>query len=338
MLATANGTILVVTDRDLGARFSASPAERLIRSPTPLSEAATSRWLPLLSAAFLHASILLLLIFGRELGPAIAPEAREIPVEIVIEPPPPKPDAPPAKAEPTPPARQIDEEIAFDAPRTPNKEKIERDAPDQATKAPGAPTATTAPSLSPAPAQVASAEQSAPGAAQKSAEPVLDSPAAEEKRTLDVDREEPDPQQAAVDAKAPLGKLPALVGQPFPTWSTGAPLVTSDYLPGIELGSAAGPAPVTGGKAKTTYLSILYGMVIAHLHAPADIREGPPKARGAIVFTVDGTGNLVQRQIAQASGSRELDSAALGAIAEAAPFPPPPLGMPMRLKFTYGAK
>ena len=127
------------------------------------------------------------------------------------------------------------------------------------------------------------------------------------------------------------------MGEPFPTWSPGVQISAADSVPDIELGGAAGPSPVSGGKAKTTYLSILYGMIMSRLHLPA-AGASSQKTEGVIVFTVDGTGNLVQRQIARASGSPELDSAALGAVGAAAPFPKPPQGLPMRLRFTYGAK
>ncbi|HYC26378.1 MAG TPA: TonB family protein, partial [Roseiarcus sp.] len=50
-----------------------------------------------------------------------------------------------------------------------------------------------------------------------------------------------------------------------------------------------------------------------------------------------GRGNLGQRRISQSSGSRELDRAAYEAIGQASPFPPPPQGAPIGLRFTYGA-
>ncbi len=47
---------------------------------------------------------------------------------------------------------------------------------------------------------------------------------------------------------------------------------------------------------------------------------------------------LVQRSVTQPSGSNALDAAALEAVREAAPFPPPPMGMLVWMKFTYGGK
>ena len=40
----------------------------------------------------------------------------------------------------------------------------------------------------------------------------------------------------------------------------------------------------------------------------------------------------------QPSGLNALDAAALEAVREAAPYPPPPMGLPVGMKFTYGGK
>jgi protein TonB len=329
-------------DPDMGASpsdvdFRANPAERLMQSRTLLPLPGMSRGFALFGALLIHASILFFLIFENRLEPAIAPVAREIPVEIVVEPPQPaKPDDPAPKPEPAPTARPIDLEPAYDAPRAANDEKIVRQAPDEATKAPGAPMTAEAPSLNPAPAEAAGpTRESELHATENSAEPDRDEAADEEKRPLEANREAPAQEQARAEPNAQPEKLPTFVGQPFPAWSTGAQFAASEYLPGIELGSAAGPSPVSGGKAGSTYLSILYGMIMSHVHGPAASRA---KFAGQIAFTIDGAGNLVERAIARSSGSRDLDSAVLAAVGQAAPFPPPPQGMPARLTFTYDTR
>ena len=88
------------------------------------------------------------------------------------------------------------------------------------------------------------------------------------------------------------------------------------------------------GKAKKIYTTQLYGMILAHLRSTSSTNG----RKGEIVFILDGKGNLLQRQIARPSGSMNLDAAALGAIAEAAPYPAPPMGAPVRLRFTYGSE
>jgi protein TonB len=344
MIAAAHGTISVVMDRDMGESlsdigFRANPAERPMRPRAPSSLAGTSGRAALLGAFLIHASILSFLAFENRLAPAIAPAAQEITVEIVVEPPPDKPADAAAKSEPPPTARPLDLEPAFDAPRAANEEKIERQAPDEATKAPDAPPPTQPAGLTPAREQAAGTTREGElDAAPNSAEPDLEKAAEAAKPTIEADREAPAERQARADANAQSKKPPTLVGEPLPTWSAGAPISTFESVPDIELGSAAATTPVSGGKAKTTYLSILYGMIMSHVRLPAAARPNSSRIQGEIVFTVDGAGNLIQRQIVRASGSLDLDSAALAAVAEAAPFPTPPQGAPVRLRFTYGAK
>jgi protein TonB len=79
-------------------------------------------------------------------------------------------------------------------------------------------------------------------------------------------------------------------------------------------------------------------LVMAHMHMPASIDAQSPRIEGQISFEVDGGGRLIQRHVTRSSGSRELDSAALAAVNQAAPFPAPPQGAPLGLKFTYGAR
>ncbi len=320
--------------------FRANPAERLIRPRTSSSLVGASRWLALFAAFLIHASVLSFLLFERELEPAIAPAAQEIPVEIVVETPQPQKPADPAPTpEPAPTAPPVDLQPAYDAPRAANDEKIERQAPDEATKAPGAPTTATAPSLNPAPAEAAGpTRESESAATENSSEPVLDKAADAEKKPPDADHEAPAQEQARAEPNSQPEKPPTFLGAPFPTWSTGAQFANSDYLPDIELGSAAGPTPISGGKAKTTYLSVLYGMIMSHVHLPPAARGNSSRREGAIAFVVDGLGNITHRSIARTSGLPDLDAAALAAVGEASPFPPPPQGATMRLRFTYGSK
>ena len=105
MLAATQWTISVVMDRDMGASpskvgFAADPAESLSRPQAPSAQAETSWRLALVGAVVIHASVLSLLALEHELTPAIAPAALEIPIEIVPEPPPQKPEEPAAKTEP----------------------------------------------------------------------------------------------------------------------------------------------------------------------------------------------------------------------------------------------
>ncbi len=74
-------------------------------------------------------------------------------------------------------------------------------------------------------------------------------------------------------------------------------------------------------------------MIRNHLHQPPETR--PPRG-GAIVFTVDESGNLVQHKLMNSSGSPNLDMAVMNAIVEAAPYPAPPDWQPRSMRLVYG--
>ena len=95
-------------------------------------------------------------------------------------------------------------------------------------------------------------------------------------------------------------------------------------------------SPVTGGNAKSTYLTTIYGLIVPRLHVPAVAHAYGRKLSGAVSFSVDGRGRLRQRFVSAGSGSVELDEAAMQAVAEAShSFPPPPHGAPVGMTFTY---
>ena len=81
-------------------------------------------------------------------------------------------------------------------------------------------------------------------------------------------------------------------------------------------------------------------MIRSHLRQPPNMARatsGAPGPRGgAIVFTVDESGNLVQRRVMSSSGSPNLDMAVMAAIAEAAPYPAPPGWQPRSMRLMYG--
>jgi TonB family protein len=314
--------------------FRANPDERRTGPREPSSLMGSRLCIALLGACVFHAGVLLFLLFVNW-EPVVETPPEEVPIEIVVEPPPQeKPDPPP----PAPTTRTIDEDPAFDAPRAANNEKIERDAPDQASKAPPAPTPTETPGAGAAPGgETGPVRQGELQAADHAAEPTVDKPDAEVVKKPELDRDKSEQQQASVDTKAEPQKLPSLVGQSLPSWSRGQ-LPTFEPMPDVQLDSAAKTSPIAGGKAKTTYLTILYGLVMARMHLPTGVGGGASKLEGVLLFSVDGTGNLTQNQILRSSGSRDLDAAAVAAVSKAAPFPTPPQGEPIGLRFTYSAK
>lgn len=318
--------------------FRANPDERRTGPHEPSSLLGSRLYIALFGACVFHAGVLLFLLFVNW-EPVVETPPQEVPIEIVVEPPPQeKPDPPPPPTPPAPTTRAIDEDPAFDAPRAANSEKIERDAPDQASKAPPAPTPTEKLGAGAAPGgETGPVRQGELQAADHAAEPTIEKPDAEVVKKIELDRDKSEQQQASVDAKAEPQKLPSLVGQSLPSWSSGQ-LPTFEPMPDVQLDSAAKASPINGGKAKTTYLTILYGLVMARMHLPPGAGGSTGKLDGVLLFSVDGTGNLTQNQILRSSGSRELDAAAVAAVSKAAPFPTPPQGEPIGLRFTYSAK
>ncbi|WP_158817117.1 energy transducer TonB [Methylocapsa sp. S129] len=309
--------------------FKANPAERWLRSQAALFLAEPSGYLALLGVGLIYALLLSLLFFENGLEPPLAPETIETPIEIVMEPPPQKePDKPPAKPEPQPTAQPPLEEPATDAPRAANSQKSEIEGPDKPAKAPPAPEPAKPPSPDPGEA-AGPPRDGAPQAKEASAEPALDKPADETRPATELNSEKSDQQQARADADAQTEKSQT---------SNAFQLPTFESVPEVDFGGAAKQTPVAGGQAKATYLSILYGMIMPHMRFASAVRPKSGKYEGTIVFSVDGTGNLLQRRVVRESGSREIDAAALEAISQASPFPPPPRGAPLEMRFSYGAK
>ena len=107
-------------------------------------------------------------------------------------------------------------------------------------------------------------------------------------------------------------------------------------LPLLSADTAKTQSPVVVGNADTRYFTVVYGMIRSHLHAPSGPSATPPSRGGAILFTGDAGGKLVQRRLVSSSGSPSLDTAVMTAIAEAAPYPAPPNWQTRSLRLTYG--
>jgi protein TonB len=61
-------------------------------------------------------------------------------------------------------------------------------------------------------------------------------------------------------------------------------------------------------------------------------------SKGVVAFYIDEMGNLTHQAVHQPSGAPDLDAAALNAVRRAAPFPPPPRGLPHSMLFSYATK
>lgn len=315
--------------------FKAEAEQRMFAPGAPVGANRGSLAIAVVAACCLHAATLGAIVYQWDLSSPPSPSEREIPVEIVVEPPPPKPAAP----QPPLPTRSLDEEIARDAPRDATKEQVQRDAVDNVSQSPPATPTPDPPATRPDAAK--SAQDWAKDELQASSVPVeapltradtdlSSTPATESQPSQDKSDE--------ADANPPSAALPAFAGLPFPKWNKGETVPNFAPMPDFKIASAAEAAPVGGGKAKATYLSTLYGMIMAHLQSPGVKFAAQTASEGVIVFTVSGTGRLVSRTIEKSSGSSELDAAAYAAVGAGAPYPAPPYGEQIGLRFTYGSK
>ena len=308
--------------------FAATPDERLLERPQPLRLADRSRFpFVLLICFLLHAIPISIFYLDRSDG--LAPGEQEIPVEIVVEPPPPKPPDPtPPKSEEQTKQATLDEKMATDAPRPANDEKVMKDARDEASHSPKAGPETEPARTKPANGAAPASENST------SAKP------AEASAPQSMDRRaDGDPVEAAeLQRPETLGQTKAEQAAPQPETQQNAtqePFTAFTPMPDYSFAPASRKAPVAVGKAASTYLSVVYGMVMARISLP-EAAARLAQTKGKIVFDVDLAGNLLRERVVKSSGSPELDSTSMAAIRWAAPFPPSPTGTGLSLIFHYG--
>ncbi len=304
------------------ANFKANPAERLAPPRTPARGATAGRYLAPFSVGVVYAILLSLLFFENWLDPPVAPQATITPIEIVTEPPPQE-----AAENSQPDSPSEFEKPATDAPRTTTSDKSEVKPPDDPAKAPPPPTKPSETDRKEGQA-AGPPQQGEPKPEDKSPAPAPDKPAEVTRPAAELDRDKAEQQQARADAETQAEK---------PGDSALNSFTMVEPTPEFDFGSLFRQSPVGGGSADATYLSTLYGLIVPRLHPPAAAHGNWPRLEGVLVFSVDRKGNLLQRRIAQRSGSPDLDAAALQAVVEASPFPPPPKGAPLHFTFTYTA-
>ncbi|CAN2535409.1 hypothetical+protein [Methylocapsa aurea] len=327
----------------------ADPAERLT-TPPPESEAPTKRRLaPIILSALVHIVVLAAFLLEQLLlSNEIPTQEQEIPLEVVAEapqpppqePPPPEPEPekeqpkPEEKQKPPPPQKLVDDEKpAFDAPRAPNQETAEREAPDQQTKSARRDPPNEQHAAKPATEK--SADPQKQEAAKEKPEPAT--PKAEEDKADAEIVEQAQPQlEARLDDKQGEVEIKASP-EPKPK-SIADQLASLEPLPDFKLGGSSKTAPVSGGTAKTTYLSVLFGLIMRHMNIPPSLRNKTTPNHGVVVFFIDEGGHLTHQAVYRSSGFPDLDNAALSAVRRAAPFPAPPYGHPRGIQFHFDPK
>jgi periplasmic protein TonB len=314
------------------ADFTAEPIERLDVPEPPTPAERRFHVLAVVAAVALHLLIPTSLILYYWLWPHPAPTVvEEIPVEVVQEvPPPPPPPKPPEEKQKPPPEQDL-EKPAYDAPAEQTKEQVNRESPDKTTEAkatpeapppptPGAPPKADAPADAPHPPDEQNAKTAPPDHDLKP-EPDGELP------TDPNPKHEDNPAQAAAPGAPPAPPQKAPVGAPLPT---------IDDLPQYKFARSVEKAPIAGGNANSRYLTIIYGMIKAHLREGPALRLDLANKHGQVDFYVDEGGNLVGRKLTASSGSSDLDMAVMNAIAAAAPYPAPPNWSPISLNYNFG--
>jgi periplasmic protein TonB len=265
----------------------------------------------------------------------------ETPVEVIVEPPAPKQEPPPPpeeqpKPEPKPEEQKPEpkqpsyyEEPATDAPRAPNKETVERKAQDAETKAQAKAPPTAQAAQKPEPQkQTSETEEAARQVSDKTAalKKAEDKPDAETIEQADLDQQRPPENESTAQTQAETRKGAKSLAEQ---------LTDPDPAPQYLFSGAAKASPVSGGKANSTYLSILWGMIMPGLHVPERITTNHIRGAGVVLFRVDIRGNLTGVAVYKSSGLPDLDAAAVASVRRAAPFPPPPRGLIAPINFNY---
>lgn len=301
----------------------------------------------LLLCLLLHLGLLAFLLWEDWRFARMAPPvAEEIPVEVINEPPPPKeeqkqpeeekqpePEKKEQQKPPPPPPQQEIEKPAFDAPKAESKTKSEVNAPElKELKTPKneplkeniAPREDKPQGLKDA--QDDEGEAKAPEQAkEKPLDDKTDAEIIERAPPLEKPEPKPEPKDQGPSKK---GEANSIADQ----------LAALAPIPDYKLAAPPKPSPVGGGQAKTTYLTILYGLIMPHMHIPPQARASPFASKGIVAFYIDEMGNLTHQAVYKSSGAPDLDAAALQAVRRAAPFPPPPRGLPHSMLFTYATK
>jgi protein TonB len=73
------------------------------------------------------------------------------------------------------------------------------------------------------------------------------------------------------------------------------------------------------------------------MHKMPPLPKETRSARGRVTFGIQSNGRVFQETIAIPSGSPFLDAAALAAVRRSSPFPAPPKGTPVYMRFDYGS-
>jgi TonB family protein len=287
----------------------------------------------------LHLAVVVALLYRAGDTPE-QPPSEEVPIEVVTEmPKPPEPEQPKPeekkqeqkKPEQQKPKYEQSLKPAYDAPRAPNEEKVEREAPEKETHAPQQQAQPVQQPPAEKPAQVETPKVAAVPTQERQ----------EQTNQPVPDEDKPDAEalsKAELQMKADKAKSnsdPAKTKKPLPIDQKTAlsrQLAALAPTPDYTLGSMSKPAIVSGGTENTTYLSILYGLIMKHVSNKEVVRSSPGQV--VIFFSLDENGNLTHQVVYKGSGFPDIDQETLEAVRRSAPFPPPPRDIPHKFFFS----
>lgn len=305
----------------------ADPQDRFLAPIDPLLRNARRRFIVLVIFVCLMHAALLTFLFLRDHAKPQTPD-KEIPVDVIVIPPPPKPEPKKTQPQPKPPKPKKEkphyEKPATDTAPPANKEKIEREEPDKATASPVHGKPEPEAQRKPVPTQMKPAQNAAAAPAERTAAP----PVPDDK----PDAESLNKATPLKDTKPTQKENPAKTRAPEPSRDRASlerEFAALSQSPHFSLASRAKPSPVSGGQCHTNpYLCTLYGLIMRQQRYPESARARHLEGKVVVAFWIDERGDLVHQALYKTSGYPELDSAAVSAIEKAAPFPPPPPGQP----------
>jgi periplasmic protein TonB len=129
---------------------------------------------------------------------------------------------------------------------------------------------------------------------------------------------EPPPEEGPIEHK------------PAPAVAPAAPVPTAPQNAPAPAERAAAPAVAPTARPTPAAVASWQRLLVAQLERH---KRYPPQARGKVgvarlEFSIDRSGRVLASRIIHSSGSDALDQEALALIRRAAPFPPPPAGLP----------
>jgi TonB family protein len=298
--------------------------ERLRLLPRTAPAGASRREALVLVSAilFLHAALLALLLFRDGWERFDVQPEQEIPVEVVAEVPPDPPAPPQPPSEPEQKPEENYDKPAFSAPRAATQTAANEVGTQDKTEAPpveskaqeGAPVAANeaapAPQVTTSPLRGTAAER----IAEDKAEP--------------IEAASPLPDTAAGQAQAQ-----ARAEQTAKT-ETAFQVSGKSSSPSVSFMAMTMPAELNGGGEDNRFMANVFAKVMSKKRYPKSAAARRATGFAMVSFVIDSSGGLVYQTLARSSGHSDLDAEAMAAVKSAAPYPPPPPGIPHALLAT----